>query len=134
MIIDPKYVEFQHRNDVVDYVSRGLFPPRQAYYESLKKKVENPDPVVSSSRNGKEVQLHQDVIPVGVRNDMIDVLDRIYENRRRNVKKVVYGVGAALAAITTGVVIKKGKERKRLKEIKKRLDAMDRGEIDYIEF
>lgn len=130
----PKHVEFATKDDVVDYVSKGLFPPRKVYYDSVVNKLKDPDPVIDSSKRGKEVQIHEDVVPLCIREDMIDVLDRIYENRRRNVKKVIGGVTAVIAGITAGVVTKKVRDKKKAKKLEARLRALDDGEILVTEF
>lgn len=107
MIINPAKIEFESRDDIIDYISKGLPPSRKNFYEVMDK-VEYPN---SSStyarlapRAGEEVIIVERLIPEDERRTYEYILSRVYHNRvvRRNKRIAAYIAIGALALIFGG--------------------------------
>ena len=98
MLIDPKKVQFESKNDVIDYVTRGFIPPRREHFKQVMDKVKNPDPAGSnqSEKWGNEVTISEEKISEKEREELGDILPKVYENRVRNRTKFLIGSGVAL--------------------------------------
>ena len=87
MLIDPTKVVFETKDDIVDYVSKGLFPPTQSQFDQVMHKVKNPDESTDCSlgfRKGKEVIITNEVMSDEEKQILADVLTRVYGNRVQN--------------------------------------------------
>jgi hypothetical protein len=100
MLIDPKNVVFETKDDVIDYVSKGIFPPREEHFNQVMNKVRTPDEKNDPTlmcKKGREVVIDNTVIPESDREVLGDVLTRVYGNRveKRDTILTLAGLGIA---------------------------------------
>ena len=98
MLIDPKRVVFETKDDVIDYVSKGIFPPTEAHFKQVMDKVRTPDEKNDPNlicKKGREVVIDNTVIPESDREVLEDVLTRVYGNRveKRDTMLTLVGLG-----------------------------------------
>ena len=120
MLIDPKYVKFEKKDDVVDYISKGFLPPRKKYYDQLVAKIQNPDMdiVDNDPRRGKELLMPADVMT----DEEMSILDKVYKNRKKNLIKGGIGLGIATLLLGFASYKKKKKNKKKIKDLEDQLD------------
>lgn len=104
MFIDPKKVVFETKDDVIDYVSKGFFPPRESHFNELMNKVRNPDEkndIALACKKGKEVVIDNTIIPEADRKVLEEVLSKVYENRveTRDTVLTLAGIGVAATVL-----------------------------------
>ena len=87
MLVDPKRVVFETKEDIVDYVTKGFFPPMESNFNEVMNKVRNPDNASDPNlvcKRGKEVIIDNSVVSDEDRQILDEVLTKVYENRVRN--------------------------------------------------
>lgn len=104
MFLNPKYIRFNSTNDVVDYISFGLVPTEtnvEAVLSQLKSYDEDENIVRGiDTPLSFNPYIYKENDPKTVAN----VLERVYENRKKN--QVLVGVGV-IAAIPLLFMLKK---------------------------
>ena len=85
MLISPKRIQFKTKEDVIDYVSKSIFPPSKKNFETLKEAARDVYP------SGAEYEYH------------FEVLKRIHLNRIKNRDKCLIAGLLGLVAIGAGV-------------------------------
>lgn len=113
MITDPKKISFESKDDVIDYVTKGL-PPSKKHYDHVMKELEDSD------------LCEDDDFPTLQR-----ALNRVYNNRRTERNIVFVGLGLIAAGITAGCVIssKKDEDKFHPLQISDNLDVSDNVEV-----
>lgn len=95
MLIDPQYVVFETKEDIVDYITKGILPPKRSHFNKVITKIKCPDNHVYVELNkGKEVVIEDSVILESERELMEDVMKRVYENRVTNRNILLGSLGA----------------------------------------
>lgn len=112
MLVNPKYVEFESMQDIVDYVSRGFMPPSKKNFHQVIEKVNLPDSVDSiENKIGNEVVISEELIDDENRDCLAIALQRVYTNRVRNrniaIGTIVGTTGLILLAMLIGGSSKK---------------------------
>jgi len=126
MLIDPKYKVYDSKEDIIDYVTRGFLPPRQAYFDALIEKVRTPDQDVieNDERQGKEVLISERIINCGGAKTTADVLERVYENRKRNFIKGSIGLGIIGTLLTIIGIKTSRKNKNKIRELEETNDYL----------
>ena len=120
MLIDPKKVQFETQNDVIDYITKGFLPPRKEHFDKVIDKVRTPDNVdYAYQQRGKEVVISENVISENDRKLIDSILTKVYENRIRNRNKLLIGIGSAFALMTGLSIRNKRKAQRELENWKK---------------
>lgn len=88
-------IKFETRNDVIDYVCKGL-PPRKSDYEKLVTTIRYP------KEEDNEINIDSTVTDLIDNETFTKILDRVYEDNVRN-RNIMIGVG-----IVTGFCIIRG--------------------------
>jgi CRISPR/Cas system CMR-associated protein Cmr3 (group 5 of RAMP superfamily) len=102
MIIDPKFVRFESKDDLIDYVSKGIFPPPKSNFDAVMQKINNPDEV-DDTFNAKKG--HEVIVPNFIfkndqdRTSLKTTLGRVYKNRKKNQNKILAGIAIVLGGL-----------------------------------
>lgn len=106
MITNPRKLEFENRDDIIDYVSKGFVPRKKHFYDVMDK-VAYPNSTSTyarySPKAGIEVVVTDSIIPEEERLIYDYILTRVYENRRkRQKKKIAAYIGIGVLALIFG--------------------------------
>lgn len=101
-MINPKRIKFENRNDVIDYVARGL-PPTKKQYAAFAAAMQNPVAVIDPESKG--VQIGTTIVS-GPEDDINEILDRVYADRIHNRNIAIGTIGGVL--VVTGALLFKG--------------------------
>lgn len=113
IMMDPSKLVFESDNDVIDYVTKGLIPPRKKNFDlvmsALKSYSENP--IIeeggamysySISDDGKDISIKMKNIAHP--DSLKECMERVQKNRTNNMKKVLIGAGVISILIIGGHV------------------------------
>lgn len=93
MLIDPKNIVFETRDDVIDFVTKGFIPPKKSNFEKVMNKVKNPDDEATfNSNKGKEVTILDSAMNEEERKLLEEMMNRVYGNRVSNRNKLFTGI------------------------------------------
>lgn len=107
MIINPNRIQFETKNDVIDYVTKGLPPSRKNFDIAMSVLRNSNEDVVTESEFESDVinvipMTNNSIIPNDHDREMIDAaLTRVYENRIRN-RNIAIGITGVVVA---GIII-----------------------------
>ena len=92
MLVNPKRVKFSSKRDVLDYVTKGFFPPRKVHFNRVLDKLRTPDQDNEETRAklGREVVILNNIMSEEDRNSLKSVIEDIYANRVRN-RNILFG-------------------------------------------
>lgn len=111
MFVDPKRVAFETKEDIIDYVSGGILPPRESHFNKVMEKLKNPqdstDPTLKCKR-GKEVIIDDTVVPEKDREVLANAMARVYGNRVEKRDTVLTVAGAGIVATLLYALFGKG--------------------------
>ena len=97
LVAKPHQIQFDSKESIIDYVSRGL-PPTKKNYQLLKEKIQNPDNEYSDVTPGKDVIINEDLFNGINRQEFEEILDRVYKNQVRN-RNITIGILGTVAIV-----------------------------------
>lgn len=114
MFIKPERIKFENRNDIIDYVAKGVIPSKENY-NKLSDGIRNPFKTQEELNEAKGYQsIIEDHALEGVsREDMSDILYQVYKDRitnRNNIIKIA-SAAAAVSVFSAISIKKKSKEK-----------------------
>lgn len=130
-IVDPKFVEFESEEDIVDYLTRGIIPKRKnakKVFNAIKNPLSEEE---AKMKIGSEVIIRDNIIPV---ND-VDVFERTvkraYENRVKNRNNMICGASFIAAGLLTRSLLKHNANVKEKRKREKYEREMYRDDMRY---
>jgi len=92
MIVKPEQIAFESRNDIVDYVSKGIVPSRKNF-EKVKFAINYPTPEGATPEAG-QINIPKNLFIDCDNKTMVEILDRVYKNRvkQRNITLATIGI------------------------------------------
>jgi hypothetical protein len=118
MFIKPKRIKFENRNDIIDYVAKGVIPSKENY-NNLSDGIRNPFKAQEELDDAKGYQpVIEDYALEGIsREDMSDIIYQIYKDRVNNRNNIIK-IASTAAAVSVFAAIsakKKSKEKSKNK-------------------
>lgn len=106
----PERVVFQKREDIIDYVSRGL-PPSRRNFDRVMAVVRNPltdEQIQNSTQN--DIVISERIV-IGIDQiEFTEIMDRVYRNNVRNRNMILGAIGVG-ALVGIGLMIRSDKEK-----------------------
>ena len=115
LLINPKNIIFESKDDIIDYVCAGL-APRKKDFEAVMDAIADKH---SGFDNG--ITVSQDLFIMG-QEEFEGILRRIYENNRRTRNYILAGIGIAAVVLIGAKIAKHAKEKKEQDEFDAAVD------------
>lgn len=115
MIMSPEKIKFEDRNDIIDYVSKGL-PPTKGNYEKIIAVIKNPSTDESSQKAGSDVIISKNLLDNSLGKPLdpeafTEVLDEVYKNRVKE-RNILIGITAVtVISVIVGSIISSKKKK-----------------------
>lgn len=128
MLVQPGRVQFASKEDIINYVSKGLFPPSKKHFNALMNKVKNVN--VDDVADDPMMPVHLKMELTREERHLLDViLTKIYANRVRN--RNIFIIGSLTFTIIVSALIF-FIIKNRCKEIVHRCESRDMGDFTLI--
>jgi len=116
LLVDPKSIVFEDRDDIINYVSKGL-PPTKKNFKKVMAACSDPIDEELNTYSPDDVVIPKELMLSIDREEFISVMQKVYENNCRN-RNIIIGIaGALLVGFVAKKIASHAKEKKEIAEI-----------------
>lgn len=109
VFVQPTMIRFENKQDIVDYVSRGVMPTKKNF-EAVMAQVRYPTKG-PRTQDPKRVYIEDGVIPAEDRELVAALMERVYENRRWNRNVALATIGGVAGIVLLGTLCSHASEK-----------------------